>query len=82
MDEIMLSRASGSSQREIRFEPDSEEDLAILDGYNAASGESRKSVMCSLLHEWAMKKKHEATLVLRFANSTPGGTESHRNQAG
>lgn len=78
----MLESRSASCQREIRFEPDNEEDLRILDGYSMATGESRKSVMCHLLHEWALRKKHEATLVLRFSAVTPDISDLGRNVAG
>lgn len=66
------------NNREVRFEPDDERHVRILDGYVAATGESRKSVMCGLLKEWAEKKEYEATLVLRFAGVTPDVSESNR----
>lgn len=72
-----LSR-SAINTREVRFEPDDERHVRILDGYVAATGESRKSVMCSLLKEWAEKKEYEATLVLRFAEVIPDVSELNR----
>lgn len=64
--------------REIRWECEQDDDLAVLDGYCAATGKHRTEVLKVLLHTWAKDKLHEATLVMRFSGSNPGGPESSR----
>ena len=63
---------------EIRFETDAF-DLAVLDGYCAATGKSRTDVIRGLLKDWSSEKHREATLIMRVAGDNPNHSESHRN---
>lgn len=64
-----------SNTAEIRFETD-QFDLAVLDGYCAATGKNRTDVIRSLLSEWSDKKHHEANLIIRVAGANPNRAES------
>jgi hypothetical protein len=66
------------STAEIRFETDAI-DLAVLDGYCAATGKSRTDVIRTLLREWSENKHREASLIMRVAGSNPNLSESGRN---
>ena len=66
---------------EVRIEVPGEE-LAVLDGYCSATGRTRTDVLKRLLADWAEKKLHEATIVLRVAGRTPIRPECDRSQSG
>lgn len=58
---------------EIRFEA-KPETVAVLDGYCSATGRCRTAFINALLEEWAQKKLHEASVVLR-AGGKPAGPD-------
>ncbi len=63
---------------EIRVEVPNDE-LAVLDGYCSATGKNRTDVIRSLLHQWADRKFHEATIILRVAGHNPVAQETGRS---
>ena len=65
---------------ELRVEVDSSE-VAVLDGYCAATGKHRSEVIRFLLREWSAAKHYEATVILRVAGSNPTDPETARNRA-
>lgn len=69
------------SKTEIRFETDAE-DVAVLDGYCAATGRARTEVLRELLAKWSEARIHEATIILRVAGRIPTLPESDRSPAG
>jgi hypothetical protein len=62
---------------ELRVELPADE-VAVLDGFCAATGENRTVVVRRLLREWSDKKLHEATLILRVAGVHPVGSDGDR----
>jgi hypothetical protein len=66
---------------EIRVEIPNDE-LAVLDGYCSATGESRTDVIRNLLAGWSGRKLHEATIILRVAGRNPVMSESDRSLTG
>ncbi len=66
---------------EIRVEIPNDE-LAVLDGYCNATGESRTDVIREVLAAWSGRKLHEATIILRVAGRNPVTPESDRSNVG
>lgn len=62
---------------ELRIELPAEE-VAVLDGFCAATGENRTVVLRRLLREWSGKKLHEATVIVRVAGVDPAAPERGR----
>ena len=62
---------------EIRFEVQREE-VAVLDGYCAGTGQDRTRVMRRILREWSDGKLHEAVVVCRVAGVNPTTPEAGR----
>jgi len=68
---------------EVRIEmPADDPDVAILDGYCSATGDTRTGIMRGLLAKWAPEQLHVATIVLRVAGRNPTIPESARSQPG
>ena len=57
-------------------------DVAILDGVCHASGSDRTHVMQGVLHEWAERELHRATVVVRMAHGNALAAETHRQTGG
>lgn len=66
---------------EIRF-PASRADVSVLDGYCHATGAARTDVMQAILHEWAGRQLHIATVVLRTARGNALAVEAERQEGG
>lgn len=64
---------------EIRFEAKSET-VAVLDGYCSATGRCRTAFINALLEEWAQKKLHEASVVLRVSAGNPASSDQDRKR--
>lgn len=75
--ESALSRKSSGSTVELRVDVD-QEDMAVLDAYNLATGTSRKDVIVKLLRQWSERKKHEATVIVNVTRVIPPLPESGR----
>ena len=57
-------------------------DVSVLDGYCHGTGADRTHVMRGLLHDWAEKKLHEATVILRVAGRNPAAPADGRQRGG
>lgn len=71
-----LSRKTTSTV-EVRFDAE-QEDLAVLDAYNMATGTSRKDVMLKLLRDWSDAKRHEANVIVNVMRVIPDISELNR----
>jgi hypothetical protein len=54
------------------------EEVSVLDGYCAGTGQDRTKVLRKILRDWSDAKLHEATLVLRVAGRNPKPPEDGR----
>lgn len=54
----------------------------VLDAASMAANQSRISLVIDVLHEWALRKHREATLVLRVAPRYPAQQECCRKADG
>lgn len=72
--------ARGPAVTEISFELPADE-VAVLDGYRQAHGESRTTVLRQILREWSEQRHREAVSICRVAgnNPTTPGTDRHRS---
>ena len=59
---------------ELRAEIPSTE-LAVIDGYCAATGKNRTEIIVGLVREWSKQKLHESILVCRVAGVNPTSPE-------
>ena len=64
---------------EISFEVDASE-AAVIDGYCAAKGIKRTTVMRQLLKEWSDQKLHESILICRVVGVKPEAAGANRNE--
>lgn len=62
---------------EIRFMAPAEH-VAVLDGVCSGTNRDRTSVMREILQQWADRRLHEATVLLRVAARNPTYTEDDR----
>jgi hypothetical protein len=46
-------------------------DARVLDGYCSSNGSNRAEVLRGIVHEWAERKFHEATMICRVADGNP-----------
>ena len=72
---------TAADDTEVRFEAPTA-DVQILDAFWMAEGTSRKEVMCAVLHEWAEKQLHRATLILRVSRGNPSASAGERQEGG
>lgn len=70
-----------ADETEIRFDAPTA-DVQILDAYWMAEGTSRKEVLSSLLHEWAQRQVHRATLIMRVTAGNPLAAADERQKSG
>jgi hypothetical protein len=70
-----------ADRTEIRFEAVTAE-LAVMDGYCAATGKTRTDVLRALLADWSRERLHEATLICRVAGVNPMAPDSGRQGGG
>jgi hypothetical protein len=54
------------------------EEVSVLDGYCAGTGQDRTQVVRRILREWSAAKLHEAMIVMRVAGSNPPAPEDER----
>lgn len=62
---------------ELRVELNADE-VSVLDGYCAGSGQERTKVIREILKEWSAKQWHISTMVLRVAGRNPALSEGDR----
>jgi hypothetical protein len=55
------------------------QDVRVLDGYCHGSGRDRTGTMREILHEWAERKLHEATMIVRVAGGNPTPPDGGRH---
>ena len=51
------------------------EEVSVLDGYCAGTGQDRTKVLRQILREWSDAKHHEAIMVVRVAGRNPQAPE-------
>lgn len=66
-----------TTRAELRLDIDAA-DLAVLDGFVAATGSSRADVIRTLIAEWSERKRHDAILICRVAGINPHEAETRR----
>ena len=62
---------------EVRIDIDPDE-LAIMDGYIAATGKDRKQIITELVKKWTKDKLHESIVVCRMARINPLAVDTER----
>lgn len=72
---------SSREDTEIRFMAPAA-DVCVLDGYCHATGAARTDVMQAVLHEWAGRQLHIATVVLRTSRGNPDVAATDRKEGG
>jgi hypothetical protein len=54
--------------------------IAVIDGFCNGTGYGRKELINEILGDWAYKKHHEATIILRVAGNKPDDSDRRRHK--